>query len=405
MKKTLWSVLFAAILSGNVASGQAQSVVLEEISFADFITFYVSSVDVSTGATDVQLFEYQIYPVGGTAWIQVEFNMFINSVPLGLTYEDEFLHVKTEVFPLDGTVRVRNTDLDLNTDELTYVDGRTVPVKVEEQSTIFDAEPAQMEQIQSTIMTSGRLPDGTYRFEINVDAWADEGHSVEIPVDVRGEIPKVIISAHPISLELISPGGPLEDTTNTAITTTYPFFQWESDPCPICTYQIRVAEFKPDEHSSMEDAIEDQTVLPLDQALGYHDVGQSTSMQYPQTDAIDLEPGHIYVWQAQKSIPTTEGDETVSSFILAFQIVDPTRTAPAAAGAGVVVQGPILTFLQNAMGAENFDQSFSAGGDLEGYRPNQVIILNGESLDPSQLSDLNTALQQGGITIISQEVQ
>lgn len=408
MKRVLWPILVAAIFGGNLAHGQ--SAAIREIVFNEFITFYISSIDVATGAQDVHLFTYEIYePTGATIWVQVEFEILINSIPLGLTYETPFLSVVTQPFMLKGPIRINNTDLDMNTDQIYYTSGpyagEAVSFGVDELTTIFDDPEYNIDDLQSLIMQSGRLPDGTYRFNLVINAW--DGNPDEGGVRIDGdEINKTIVSAHPIALELISPGGPLEDTTNTAITTTYPFFQWESDPCAICSYRMRVAEFKPGEHSSIDDAIEDQTVLPLEQALGYHEVGNQTSFQYPMTGAIDLEPGHIYVWQVQKAIPTTIGEESVNSFIWAFQIIDPTRAeAPVPAGAGIVVQGPILQFLQNAMGDDQLEEVFGVGGELEGFRPNQVIRLNGETLTPSQLNDLNYALQQGTITIISLEVQ
>jgi len=398
MKKVLWPILAAVALGGNGLWGQ---VTIQENYFNDFITFYVSSVDVTTGAQDVELFELEIL-VDEPVLVEIEFKIRINSIPLGLDYEDEFLTVTTEQFTLEGPVRVRNTELDMNTTHLTYSGppGGTVPISIP-SSNITYIDMAELESMQSLIMQSGRLPDGTYRFSLEVK-------------DATGNVldgwDKVVVSAHPISLELISPGGPLEDTTNTAITTTYPFFQWESDPCAICYYQIRVAEFKPGEHSTMEDAIEDQTVLPLDQAAGYHpppdeEPLRATSLQYPMTGAIDLEAGHIYVWQVQKAIPTTEGDEFILSPIWAFQIVDPTRVGAPGAEAGGVAQGPILQFLQNAMGGNKFDETFGPGGDLEGFSPNQVVRLNGEPMDPARLTDLSNALQQGAITILNLEVQ
>ncbi|UCD39229.1 MAG: hypothetical protein JSW54_07065 [Fidelibacterota bacterium] len=401
MKKTISATVVALILCGSLVRGQE---VRLDGGFRDFVTFYVSSVDVTTGASDVELFDYALVSTSYPVEVWVEFRVLINSAPLNLDYSTPFLEITTQPFTLSdhGAVHIRNTDLDVNTDHLLYDDGTRLNISVNDPATIFDDPDFDPDQMKSLIIQSGRLPDGTYRFEVTV-------HNLTNPAGSYTK-EETVISAYPISLGLISPGGPLEDTTNTAITTTYPFFQWESDPCAICGYRIRVAEFVPGEHSTMDDAIEDQTVLPLDQAAGYfpppnEEPLATTSFQYPQSGAIDLEPGHIYVWQVQKSIPTTEGDETINSFIWAFQIIDPTSAAGTTTGAGLVVQGPILRLLQNAMGADSFDEVFGVGGDLEGFRPTQGIRLNGESIDPSQVNAINDALQQGTVTIISVEVQ
>ena len=396
MKKVLGTFLVIVTLSGGVLT--AQTVSIQENYFNEFITFYVSSVDVSTGATDVQLFEMEVYADQYPVPIEIEFTIRINSIPLDLDYEDEFLTVLTEPFNLEGPIRVRNTELDMNTTQLNYSGPPfgVVPVSIPDDNISFiDLE--ELEEMQSLIMQSGRLPDGTYRFAVVIRDPDSQ--------NVLASWDRVIISAHPVTLELITPGGVIEDTSNTAITTTYPFFQWESDPCPICTYQIRVAEYIPGEHSSVDDAIEDQTVLPLNQAMGFHEVGHQTSLQYPQSGAIDLEEGHTYVWQVQKTIPTTEGDETVSSFIWAFQIIDPTAAGAAGTAGVLVAQGPILRLLRNVMGPSTFERAFDSGGRLEGFRPNRVVRLNGESIDPNRLAEITNALQQGTMKIISWEVQ
>ncbi|MCH7528491.1 MAG: hypothetical protein IH972_02950 [Candidatus Marinimicrobia bacterium] len=147
------------------------------------------------------------------------------------------------------------------------------------------------------------------------------------------------------------------------------------------------------------------TVLPLDQAAGFVEVGNATSYQYPLTGAADLEPGGVYVWQVQKAIPTTERDEFIDSFIYAFKVLDPTAAPSTSAEVGGVIQDPILRFLQSVMGTEEFEIIFGAGGDLAGFTPTNAIILNGEPGDLNDLSNLNTAVDQGEVSIISVEVQ
>lgn len=394
MKRATRSIFMAAVLSANLAFGQ--TVHLRELFFNDFITFYISSVDVSTGASNMDLFELEISPVGNDpVRVVVEFKIVINSASLGLTFNDLFLTVTTDPFDLLGSVRVQNRELNTSISGFPYTDqpGRVEISGANIQSVDFD----ELENMLSQIIQTGRLPDGTYRFSLDVQ---DPNSGLSL-LDT-GPWEKVIISAHPVALELITPGGFLDDTTNTTITTTYPFFQWESDPCAICTYFIRVAQFIPGEHSTVEDAVEDLTVLPLDQAAGFVEVGNATSYQYPLAGAADLEPGRVYVWQVQKSIPTTERDEFVNSFIYAFKVLDP--TASPATGAGVI-QDPILRFLQSVMGADQYEITFSAGGDLAGFTPTNTIILNGEPGDLNDLSNLSSAVDQGAASIISVEVE
>jgi len=402
MKKALWSVLAVIALTGHILQGQ--NVTIQENFFNEFITFYVSSVDVSTGAQDVELFEMEIFADQPSVPIEVEFKISIHSIPLGLDYDDEFLTVSTEPFDLKGRVRVRNTELDMNTTHLTYVEGGTVPISIPGSNISF-IDIQDLEAMQSLIMQTGRLPDGTYRFSLVV---REPNYGPELASWAR-----VIISAHPVALELISPGGPLADVQNQTIMTTYPFFQWQSDPCAICSYRIRVARFIPDEHSSAEDAIEDQTVLPLEQALGWYPEKdtdgkflRTTSFQYPQSGAVDLEPGNIYVWQVQKSIPTTVGDEFINSFIYAFMIEEQQ--------AGY---DPIREAVRTVLGDERYEQLFSVGGELMGFVGNEEGIsisgsitiggveLEAGNIDVTALLQIARLIEQGEISVTESEVQ
>lgn len=415
MKRMLFNAALAsALITGGLARAQIR---LDEVYFNEFITFYVSSIDISSGASDVEIFQYELSSANNQpAWIELEFKVIITSQALGLTGDpnDPFIHMITEPFLLRAPLRIRNTDMSLSTDAIHDIEGNSVAFRVAESSTYFDnATDEEQADMMSIIVQSGRLPNGTYRFSLAVlNAFEDDNGTAgaALPASLLPPpIDRIIIADHPVSLELIAPGGPLADTTTNTISTSYPFFQWQSDPCAICGYRIRVAEYKADEHSSVEDAIEDQTVLPLNQALGFYDVETGgTSFQYPFTGAADLREGKLYAWQIQKLIPTTEGDEAINSFINVFKILDPTAINtgsddgdPEAAAA----TNPILGFLQTAMGDELYSAVFGAGGDLEGFRPNDVISLNGSSADVSLLNDISGALEQGGVTLISVEVE
>lgn len=402
MKKAIWTIVAVLVLGGSGARGQ--EVRLDGF-FRDFVTFYVSSVDVSTGATDVELFDYTLSSTSYPVEVSVEFNVLINSAPLNLDYSSPFLHVTTQPFTLLDEVHIRNTDLNINTDHLEYMDGEPLGITVNNPETIFDDPDFDADAMQSMIIQTGRLPDGNYRLELVINNLTNPGGSV------RKE--ETIISAHPISLELITPGGPLADVQNYTIMTTYPFFQWQSDPCAICSYRIRVARFIPDEHSSAEDAIEDQTVLPLEQALGWYPEKdtdgkflRTTSFQYPQSGAVDLEPGNIYVWQVQKSIPTTVGDEFTNSFIYAFMIEEQQ--------AGY---DPIREAVRTVLGDERYEQLFNVGGELMGFVGDEEgISISGDfniggveleagNIDVNALLQIARLIEQGEISVTESEVQ
>ena len=172
------------------------------------------------------------------------------------------------------------------------------------------------------------------------------------------------------------------------IYTLYPVFQWESDMCnyidPItsergCEYYIRIAEYRSEEHSSIDQAIESVTRLPLDQSLGFQNIGFGfTTFQYPTTEAGDLEPGKIYVWQVRKDLITTSGREEILSDIMVFKVKDFSSinlsedlsedTSPA----GVL--------LRSIMGDDLANNIFGSGGEGQGMASNGNITLNGDNI-------------------------
>ena len=198
--------------------------------------------------------------------------------------------VKVETLqPLQLTdpIFISNMDLNMSTTALYDVSGNRLELNLDisEQMDMTDAE-----QMMSAIVQTGQLPNGIYTFRVTATAANGEQISREDILNI----------SNPTLLQLISPGGILADTTINEVYTSYPVFQWESDPCNYkdpssgesgCEYFIRVAEFRSDEHSSVDQAIESVTRLPLDQSLGFQRIGYGfTTFQYP-TDGGDLEPG------------------------------------------------------------------------------------------------------------------
>ena len=149
-------------------------------------------------------------------------------------------------------------------------------------------DASEMEEMFNAIVQTGRLPDGIYTFRIIITT--EDGQQI-IEEDVLN-------IANPSVHQLITPGGSLADTSINEVYTSFPIFQWESDPCNIatdCEYFIRVAEYNPQEHSSIDQAIESITRLPLNQSQRYESDGfGAKTFQYP-TDAGALEHGKIYV--------------------------------------------------------------------------------------------------------------
>ena len=84
----------------------------------EYATYYVSSFDVGTGATNVQIFNYSvesnIYPV----YLKIRFKATIVSPGLGINNEATIVEVETDPFLIQDGIYLDNRDL---SSELTYI--------------------------------------------------------------------------------------------------------------------------------------------------------------------------------------------------------------------------------------------------------------------------------------------
>ena len=356
-----------------------------DVSWTPYVTYYLSMVDINTGESSMPIFMAELRREDGApdrVDVDIEFEIIIDSDALDVDNETLVKVETTQPLQLTDPVFISNMDLNMSTDALFDISGNPVPLNLDisEQMDMSDAE-----QMMSAIVQTGQLPNGIYTFRVT--ATAANGQQI-----VREDILNI---SNPTLLQLISPGGILADTTINEVYTTYPVFQWESDPCnyvdPIsggsgCEYYIRVSEFRAEEHSSIDQAIESVTRLPLDQSAGFERVGYGfTTFQYP-TDGGDLEPGKVYVWQIRKDLVTTSGTEQALSDIMAFKVKDFTSSANEDDGTGDTT--PIGILLRTIIGEDLANRMFGSGGQVSNMVANGNIFLNEESVDISLVQSL-----------------
>ncbi|MFQ6607255.1 MAG: hypothetical protein ACE5EE_01820, partial [Fidelibacterota bacterium] len=345
------------------------------VDFTPYVIYYLSAVDISTGESNVPLFLARLERTESAAesvLVDIDFEITVQSDALGFYDEETLIHINTKnPLVLTAPITLTNQMLTLNTRQLLDDAGNPVDLDLEVEETV---DLSRTDELLNAVIASGRLPDGVYRFLVTA---TPEGGS---PV-LRDDILNV---SSPLDLQLISPGGTLSDTSVNEIYTSYPVLQWDSDPCMVpngCEYLIRVAEFIPTAHSSIEQAIESTTRLPLNQSEGFYSVGFGvTSFQYPASGAGDLEPGGVYVWQIKKVMPTTFGEEELLSEILTFKVKDLSEESEEAGGTGEGTGSVVLQLLQTLLGDEIEDLT-GEGGLLEGFNPTGVILLDGDATD------------------------
>ena len=387
------SIIFFALLVLFKSNIQSQSLNIDvQGEIYEYATYYVSSFDVATGATNVQIFNYSltsnIYPV----YIKIRFRATIISPGLGINNEATIVEVETDPFQIQDGLYLDNRDL---SSERTFINDNSGN-QIELQGQLIDVlDPGLSEAIMQTILTSGKLSDGQYTFSVMVYGGLTE-NDLSLVFDDSKTF--VIQSQVPITLE--SPGGALSDTTDNLFYTNFPIFQWSSGPpCAGCETYIRVAQFDSDVHSGLEDAIEDQRVLPSNQNEDWELIDNVNSFQYPFSGAYPLDAGNVYCWQIRITLPTTSGTEDMLSPIYAFKIGQAGNIETTSA-----ITDPLLMMLKQAI-PDKFNSYFGPGMALDGYVPSGQIEINGVTVDQSVINNLLQQIMSQNYQINSVQVE
>ena len=127
-------------------------------------------------------------------------------------------------------------------------------------------------------------------------------------------------------IELLFPGGALLMLSESYTFNTIPLFSWYSDFCYQCNYGIRICEYIPNKHTSLQDAMSDLSILPINQQKKYFSLGENvSSFQYPVNSAIDLEVGKYYAWQINQTYQTSQSKFNNYSPIFIFEVRAPDK--------------------------------------------------------------------------------
>tara|TARA_B100001146_G_scaffold111356_1_gene98334 strand:- start:175 stop:1353 length:1179 start_codon:yes stop_codon:yes gene_type:complete len=371
---------------------KAQNVTLTGTIY-DYATYYVSSFDPQTGTSDFQLFRYTLSSDSYPVWIKVTFRATMISPALGINTEATILDLYTSPFPVQNDIILDNRDLSTTTTELHDVTGASINLSVYIEDVI---DVADLNAMLSSIMTTGRLADGNYTFQFGVASGSTES-ACESASPIFET--KTITVESPNAINLEYPGGALSDTSSTEIFNTYPLLVWSSSGCGSCASFVRLAEFNPSIHSSMDEAIQDERRLPFDQAQEWENIGIVNSYQYPLSGALPLEYGKVYVWQVKHELITTAGSDELLSPINAFSIHD------VGSGTTTTSYHPIVQILQQVLSEAQFNSLFGPSAVLDGFSPSGTYIINSDSDDlPAAISLLNR-IKNGTASITNVEVR
>ena len=382
--------IIVAPIAFVLSLAKSQTLTLEGEIF-EYATYYISSFDFNTGGTNVQIFRYELSSDQYPTTLKVRFTSSMISPALGINNEQVIISIETDPFEIQAPLILDNRDISSET--TTIFDQGTPPNPIELNGEVIEfLDPLQAEAIMQSIFATGQIADGEYTFEIVI---LSENNQL-LASDSR-----TFLVESPISVTLESPGGALSDTLENIVYSSFPFFQWNSQSCNGCNTFIRVAQFIPGIHSSIEEAIEDQRVLPFDQSEEWYSIDNLNSYQYPPYDAYPLEQGKIYCWQIMKTIPTTSGTEPMVSTIYAFKI----SLSGDGNSSSNSSMNSLLIALSQTLGQDQYNSLFGSNSDLQDFVPTGQIEINGVIVDESSLNYLLNQISNNDYQIQSVTVE
>ena len=374
----------------------------------DIIGYYLSSFDLESGESSTLLFDYSIdlsdalfseqCGSGSThdidkLWIVFDFSMNVPSIRNGTRkIVDGIIRfdINSNTIP---QINFRNTDLSLQTTQLAGNTNFTL-----EENNVYIAKD-EIQDIADLFLSLGRVPNGVYNFNFNLHSYNDaKGEMNDEPIDTISETVEVFVPSY---LYLITPGSvDLSDSLSNIVMSVNPTFQWNSDYCNKCDFYIRVSEFRANDHSSLQEALQDYSVLPINS--GYFSLSSNiNSFQYPSSGAGEIIPGHLYVWQIRRTYDTSNGLMEEFSPIFLFKIQDTQLVE-----VPIVSQDVNLENIKLLIGVDNYESLFGENGQLKNFNNvNSTISLNNQNVSINYLIDLINKKSQGEINIMDVDVQ
>ncbi len=389
VRRLIISIIISMAPFGSTLSAQAKL----DGQFFEYTTYYMSNFDVSTGESDVPFFRYRIYSDTYPVYTKIWFRASVLSPALDIDSRTTLTEIESSIFQMKADIILDNRNFSANTSNL--LDEANPPNVVPiTNRTIESINPSEFEYLISAVMTTGQLADGEYRFELKVFSGTSSSNVVLTDQDS-----KTIIVESTTGVNLESPGGMLANTSFNMVYTTYPVFNWNKGNCRNCETYIRVAEFKVGYHSSLEEALRDERMVPFNQSENWLQLMDVSTYQYPTSDARPLEYGKTYVWQIKTGVPTTSGREEEVSDIYAFKIANPSESAMPSQESMAIQQ------LREALGEDQFNALFGGDGPLAGFMPTGDALLNNKSIDETTLQYIYNRLLKKEIKIKSVSVK
>lgn len=338
-------LLASVLLEFDPSYGQSLQIVQFNILNSQILR--ISDFNITGSGSVADLFLLQIKNVGPVptdAILRFEFR--------SSRYPDPIVVASTQPFRMDGN----------QTRSFSYRDFRGRGTNSDVTINEFSYNSESVEEITDAALKTGRLPTGTYFFNISLINVQNPGQSPQ-PEERAIEI------SNPITLDLISPGAPVGGSECLVQFGPLPQFKWDSSADQ---FLITVCEALPT-NSSPEEVMQNEPRLQRLVRRNLEFFG-SPSFMYP-TGGLPLEFGKTYYWQVQAVIGSASGEVRLPSEIWCFQI-----SALGNPGGDLLLQQ-----LFSLLNSNDFAALFRDGGPLQGFRPTGEVMLNGRRMDLSQL--------------------
>ena len=158
----------------------------------EYATYYVNSFDLNTGATNVQIFRYQLdateYPVP----VKIRFSASFISPSLGINSQTTIIEIVTDIIDLQAPIILDNRDISSET--AVIYDMASPPNSIELTGRVIESlDPSQADAILQSVLTTGSISDGEYTFNISIESEYEEIYVSDS---------KTIIVQSPISINL-----------------------------------------------------------------------------------------------------------------------------------------------------------------------------------------------------------
>jgi len=388
IKSFIKQMTFILLIIGSILYSQdncdVSSFKINEKLFNDHIvTYYLSAIDINSGTSYIPLFEYSItgdqncYALNDSLNLVLEFSMNIFSPAIGFNSYQELFNREIKLSNVSSEITFNNMDLNYSTTSVSGAD-----FSLSDYSGLTDINSDDYQLIVSSILNSGKIPNGLYTFDFKLKTENN---------NIINEINRTINVNEPEYINLISPGGSMADTLNNIEYSIFPVFTWSADNCSSCETQIRVCEFNPSEHSSPEEAINDIPSLPNVSGYEYYNINDNmNSFQYPTANVKNLEPGKLYAWQLKRLYQSTLGNQEILSQIYVFKIFNTYENQNA----------DNLEIIKLLIGEQKYNELFLEDGVLSGYNSLEgTIILNGSEVSISELNQIINQIQNGIVNI------